>query len=232
MHRAIVLCMLVSCLTSPAQEKKQGKYPNPNRFEKSIKAFEAGDAKKMPPEGAVLCVGSSSMRKWHGTIKRDLAPLTVIPRGFGGSNMNDVLHFVDRIVIKYKPRAILLYEGDNDAGAGVPPAKILETFKALVAKVHKALPGTRFYVLPAKPSIRRWNIWPRMQEANKMVADVCARNDLLTYIDIAAPMLGADGKPKKDIFKKDNLHMNAEGYKLWTAAVKPILVKAEAKFEK
>ena len=38
-----------------------------------------------------------------------------------------------------------------------------------------------------------------------------------------APMLGADGKPRPELFVKDRLHCNAAGYKLWTSIVRPYL---------
>lgn len=207
-------------------------YGGSKHFEKDIKKFEENDKKKPPPEGGIVCIGSSSMRGWHGAIKKDLAPLTVIPRGFGGSNMNDVLYFSDRVVINYKPRAILLYEGDNDMQAKIKPEAFLAKFKEFVAKVHKVLPQTRIYVLAVKPSISRWKIWPSMKKSNELLKAECDKNDLLTFIDIATPMLGEDGTPKKGIFKKDNLHMNRAGYDIWTKAVKPILDKKELEHEK
>jgi hypothetical protein len=45
----------------------------------------------------------------------------------------------------------------------------------------------------------------------------------LSYIDIVKPMLGDDGQPRRELFKKDNLHLNDEGYRLWTRVVKPFL---------
>jgi lysophospholipase L1-like esterase len=38
-------------------------------------------------------------------------------------------------------------------------------------------------------------------------------------------MLGADGMPRKDIFVEDNLHMNAEGYRIWQRILLPYLIK-------
>lgn len=206
-------------------------YPSVERFEKAIAAFEEKDREAPSPEGAIVAIGSSSMRGWHTTIAEDLEPLTIIPRGFGGSNMNDVLAFADRVIIPYKPRAILLYEGDNDVAQKVPPEKILATYTALADKIHAALPECRIYVLAVKPSPRRWDMWPTMVETNTLLAAACAADERMTYIDIASPMLNEAGKPKPDIFKKDQLHMNRAGYVLWRDAVRPVLVAAERKYE-
>jgi len=206
-------------------------YESPLRFEKAIERFEAGDNKQPPPQGAIVCIGSSSMGGWHGSIKNDLAPLTVIPRGFGGSNMNDALHYAERIVLSYKPRAIVLYEGDNDVAQGIAPEKIADTFRAFVKKVHAELPAARIYFLSIKPSISRWHLWPQMQESNRLIAAECAEDKHLTYVDVASAMLDGQGNPHKGIFQEDNLHMTRSGYVIWRDTLRPVLVEAELRFE-
>ena len=229
----IVLVGFVSAGFVPGLLAKEAKsYGDPKRFEKDIQAFEAEDAKQPPPAGAIVCVGSSSMRFWRDTIKEDLAPLTVIPRGFGGSMMNDALYYADRIVFAYKPRAIVIYEGDNDIGSGIAPETVAETFHAFVAKTHEKLPDARIYVICIKPSIKRWSMWSKMKQANDLIAAECTKDKLLTYIDVATPMIGADGKPLPDIFREDKLHMTRKGYEIWRDTVRPVLLKSEGAFEK
>lgn len=204
---------------------------DPARFENAIQKFEQADAKQMPPENAVLCVGSSSIRMWHTALAEDLAPLTVIGRGFGGSNTNDLLHFADRIVINYKPRAVMIYEGDNDIAQGIKPYEVRAAYEVLLDKIENNLPGCRVYLLAVKPSPRRWGFWPKMAAVNEALADLAEENETVTYIDIATPMLGVDGKPRADLFIKDNLHLNRKGYELWRDTIRPILVEAERKYE-
>jgi lysophospholipase L1-like esterase len=227
----LLLCLapLAFGQTTSTREKT---YPDPKRFEKAISAFETKDALTSPPTGAIVCIGSSSMGGWHKTIQQDLAPLTVIPRGFGGSNMNEAVYYADRIVLPYKPRAVVLYEGDNDIASSISAETVRDKFVDFIKVVHGSLPEARIYFLSIKPSPSRWDRWPEMQRANKMIQEVCAANPLLTYIDVATPMLDQAGKPIADIFLKDNLHMNAKGYQIWTAAAKPVLMKGEAQFEK
>jgi lysophospholipase L1-like esterase len=206
-------------------------YRDPGRFEKAIKKFEQADAKAMPPEGAVLLAGSSSIRMWHGDLTKDLEPLTTIGRGFGGSNTNDLLHYADRVIIKYKPRAVVIYEGDNDVAQGVKPPAILATYKLLLDKIEADLPGCRVYILAVKPSIKRQEMWPKMVKVNEDLAELADDRKNVTYLDIATPMLGDDGKPKPDLFIKDNLHLNRKGYELWRDTIRPVLVEAERKYE-
>lgn len=216
----------------PTQQTPSPKeYKSPDKFEKVIAKYEADDKTQPQPKNAVLCYGSSSMQGWHKTLKEDLAPLTVIPRGFSGSTMNDALFFTERMVIPYKPRAILLYEGDNDIAMGIAPEIIREKFLAFVAKVHKALPETRIYFISIKPSGSRWKFWDKTKEANTLIAQECAKDKRLTFIDVASKMLKADGQINDEIFLKDKLHMNRQGYILWRDIVKEILVKNEQQYE-
>jgi len=76
-----------------------------------------------------------------------------------------------------------------------------------------------------KPSVARWNLWPEYQKANAAIKALTEQDDLLDYIAIDEPMLDANGMIDSTIFIKDMLHMNAEGYKRWTAIVQPYLTK-------
>jgi lysophospholipase L1-like esterase len=171
------------------------------------------------------------MRMWT-SIHEDLKPLTVIHRGFGGSTMKDALYYADRIVIPYRPRAVLLYEGDNDAAFGITPSKIYETFDEFIKKIHLALPETRIYVISIKPSISRRNIWNVMKKTNELLKARCDANPLLTFIDVATPMLDENGEVLPDIFIQDNLHLNEKGYGIWSEAIGSVLIRRESEFEK
>ena len=205
---------------------------DPTRFEQAIQAFEAEDRVMMPPAGAIVVTGSSSIRRWHPSLQQDLAPLTVVPRGFGGSTMQDVEHFLDRIVLPYKPRAVVIYEGDNDTGRfGVPPAKIAGRLEAIVDRIHAALPATRVYVMSVKPSLARVAVWDKAQETNLLYQRLADDDDLVSYIDVATPFLRADGTVMDDIFIEDGLHLNEKGTRIWAATIKAALMAGEARHE-
>ena len=226
---AFAAVLLVVGLVSAAVA--QPRTIDPTRFEEAILAFEAEAKTSMPPEGAIVVTGSSSIRRWD-TMKADLAPLTVIPRGFGGSAMADVLHYVDRLVIPYKPRAVVIYEGDNDTGIfGVPPMTIASELERIVAKIHAALPQTRVYVMSVKPSLARWENWDKAQETNVLYKKLVTQDDLLTYIDVATPFLRVDGKVMDDIFVDDGLHLNEKGTRIWATTIKAALMEVEAQYE-
>jgi lysophospholipase L1-like esterase len=225
-HRALFVAAVLA-LGSTLPLAGQQPSPDPGRWEQTIQAWEAEDRTTPPPEGAIVFVGSSSIRLWT-TVREDMSPLTVIHRGFGGSWMHDAVHYADRIVTSYNPRAVVLYEGDNDVGGGsVSPEDLLAGFKAFVARVHATRPQARVYFLAIKPSLLRWDNWAAMNRANMLVKAETETSDLLTYVDVATPMLGADGKPPRDLFVQDLLHMTPKGYAIWTSVVRPVLMDRE-----
>ncbi len=203
---------------------QDGEYGDPTRFEEAILAFEAADTEEFPEPGGIVAIGSSSIRMWK-TIHEDLAPHTIIHRGFGGSNMNDALHYLDRIVLPYKPKAIMLYEGDNDIGQGIAPYKIADKFRELTKKLHKALPECGVYFIAIKPSVRRAEMLADMALANALIRNQIDADDRMHYLDIFTPMLNEKAEPEPSIFIEDMLHMNEAGYAIWKDVIAPFLNK-------
>lgn len=224
---AVLLSLLIS-LSAQAQS-----LPDPNRFEADIRAFEAQDEAHPPPEGAVVLIGSSSIRRWNDQAAAALAPLTVIPRGFGGSVMHDALFYLDRIALNYKPRAILIYEGDNDTGVSdpIPNEAILDHLRGIIARIHQASPATRIYVLAVKPSVLRWAVWDVVQQLNAEYERIADSDPLVFYVDTATPFLDADGHVMTDIFVDDDLHFNDLGNLIWGATIRAALMPQEARHE-
>ncbi len=201
---------------------------DPARWDDVVRAYAAADSTSSPPVNAIAFTGSSSIVRWT-TLKADMAPLEVMNRGFGGSTMNDALYWIDTLVLKYKPRAIVIYEGDNDIGTfHVTPEEFLATFKTLASRIHTELPETRIYFLAVKPSIFHRNAWEEMKRANGLTRSYCETRQWLTFVDVASPMLNNRGNPRADIFEVDGLHLNTQGYAIWTSVLKPILLEHES----
>jgi lysophospholipase L1-like esterase len=225
--------MLLVALWSIAVSLHAQDLPDPARFEDTIRAFEAQDRVNPPPKGAIVLTGSSSIARWNDQAPAALAPLTVIPRGFGGSIMHDVLHYLDRIALVYEPRAILIYEGDNDTGGAspIPSATILGQLRQIIDRIHRALPETRIYVLSVKPSVLRRRAWPLAQEVSAGYKAIAESDPLVYYVDVATPFLSDDGTVRTDIFVSDDLHLNDLGNEIWGATIKTSLMPVEARFE-
>lgn len=227
---SFVLLAGVGCSTTSSSSLEltgagEPSYPDPVRFEHDIAAFTAADAQNMPPADAILFIGSSSITMWNARLPEDMAPLTVIPRGFGGSTMQDLIHYADQVVFPYDPKAIVVYEGDNDVAFGISPERFFERLQTFVRMVDERLPDTEIFFLSIKPSASRWSLWPEMERANDLIRNYTQGREDLHYIDVASPLLNDEGEPESNYFIEDNLHLSPEGYAVWTEVVKGRLLE-------
>ena len=211
--RATTLLLVLLALASPLA---QG-----SGWEPDIRQFESQDRKNPPPQHEIVFVGSSSIVFWN--LPQYFPNLKTINRGFGGSELADSVRYADRIVTPYKPRIVVLYAGDNDIASGTPPERVASNFEQFVQKVQGPLPQTRVIVISIKPSLLRWSMFDKMRSANAMIRAYCSKHPGLTYVDVEPLMLGANGKPRPELFVGDGLHMTPAGYKIWTAALLPYL---------
>lgn len=192
------------------------------KWGKSIAKYEQNDSVLMPEPEGILLLGSSSFTIWKDV--RDYFPgKNIINRGFGGSQMSDVLHFKEKLILPYQPKQIVVYVGENDIAVGEAPEAVSEEGKQLVNWAKEQFPEVDFVFLSAKPSPIRWELRDKMKDLNALLSEYAAENEGVEYVNIWEPMLGENGKPKSEIFLKDSLHMNANGYKIWQKELQPYL---------
>ena len=192
------------------------------KWEAEIKKFEEADRQHPPARGAVLFIGSSSIALWKD-LAEDFPSTRVLNRGFGGSEIADSTYYVGRIVVPYRPRMIVLYAGDNDLANGKTPQQVFEDYRAFVGRVRRYLPQVRIAFISIKPSPARASLIQKMKATNEMIRDYASRHRGLIYIDVFTSMVGADGRPRGELFGQDGLHMNREGYSLWRAVITPYI---------
>lgn len=210
----LLLPLLLLPVLPAAQGSGPGPAPDPSRWEEDIRELEEDGRRHPPAPGGIVFTGSSSIRLWK-TLADDFPGLPVINRGFGGSQLPDVITFADRIVLPYRPSQVVVYGGANDIAAGRSPAQVLEDFQTLVAAIHARLPQTRVAFISIAPNPARWAQVERVRAANDAVARWAREQPLVGFIDVFSHMLGPDGLPKPEIFADDQLHMNGKGYALW-----------------
>lgn len=190
-------------------------------WENDMQRFAAEDARSPPPRGGVVFTGSSSIRLWD-TLAQDFPGVPVINRGFGGSELRDSTWYADRTIVRYAPRQVLIYAGDNDLNSGRSPQQLQADFIAFVERVRRDLPKAKIAYISTKPSPSRAQLLPVQREANALI-QAEARRLGVDYIDVFTPMLDASGQPNGALFVEDRLHMNAAGYDIWQRVIAPYL---------
>ena len=194
------------------------------RFADQIKAMLDGDKTAPPPENGILFIGSSIFRQWTN-VKEQMAPLPVFNRAFGGSRTWDVLHYMDQIVLPYRPRVVVYYTGSNDVNAGESARAIVERSKEFIARTHHALPATRVYYVAINRSPDKRDKWDVVDAVNAQMKAMAESTPHLRYIDLN-PVLFKNGEPRMELYRPDGLHFHPPAYDEFTGIIKPVLSQA------
>jgi lysophospholipase L1-like esterase len=189
------------------------------KWERDIAAYEQIDRTNPPSKGALLFIGSSTIRRWT-SLAQDFPQHKVINRGFGGSEIADATHFADRIIFPHSPRMVLLRAGGNDINAGKSPEQVFSDFKEFVATVQAKLPEADIVFISLCPSVARWKQADKEKALNSMVQQFARQAPRVKYLETYDISLGPNGEPRPELFVADKLHFNADGYQLLAARVR------------
>ncbi|QJD81100.1 GDSL-type esterase/lipase family protein [Spirosoma rhododendri] len=183
-----------------------------NWYEDEVGPLE-NKLRNSPPD-SVIFYGSSTVRLWAG-LAQDFPDVAPINAGFGGSTLAACAWFFERLIGPAKPRTLVLYAGDNDLGDNRHPEEVYLSFCALAAKIQRDLPDTDVTFISIKPSPARWHIVEQIRSANRYIENEIKRLPRFSFVDLTPVMLTPDGKPRRELYQADGLHMNAEGYAIW-----------------
>ena len=197
---------------------------SPTRFASEV----AGLAARTPPRPSpVVAIGSSSFTLWF-TIDADLGGLGIVNHGFGGSKISDCNYFHGILVAPYSPRVVVLCAGDNDLADNRTVARVLQDFEEFARLTWSASPKTKILFVAIKPSLARWHLYAEQTRLNETIRRRGRQEPRLGFIDIRPVMLGADGRPKAELFLEDGLHLSVAGYVAWAGVFGPQLQSALA----
>lgn len=193
-----------------------------------INAFRKQDSIAYPYAGQhpIVFAGSSSFRLWKN-METAFTGYPVINRGFGGSCLTDLIHYANETIIKYVPKQVVIYCGENDLAAtdSINAKTVFERFKKLFRMIRNDLPEARITYISIKPSPSRIKIQAKVIEANRLIQKFIKRKYKASYVDVYSSMLNRDGSIRNELFIEDKLHMNAKGYEIWQQLIQPSLIR-------
>ncbi|WP_169713991.1 GDSL-type esterase/lipase family protein [Oceanicoccus sagamiensis] len=228
---SLILVMILTYLF--LQIREQGlkmRSDDPRVWDSVIAEFEAQDASEPPSANALLLIGDAGIRLWD-SVADDMQPFNVVARGFGGAKIIDLSYYVNRIVSPYQPKAIVVYIGSNDftAAYGNTP-KSLEQAKPLylqlVDRLEEAAPDAAIFIVALKPSTHFWALWPEFTVVNQYLQQLAAGREGVFFIDANAGLFTEQAEPNPDLLLFDGMHNNDEGYAVWGAAIKSVVLEA------
>jgi lysophospholipase L1-like esterase len=218
---AVLVMALHSCTMQPELTGLKN-LPSVKYFAPEIKAFDSLNNAEDYPHDAILFTGSSSIRLWS-TIGKDMSPYHPINRGFGGAKVEDLAYYLKRIVYPHDFRAIVLFAGTNNitgAPSEMPVDSILYWTRDINSMIRKKYPKVPIFWIAVTPTPSREKVLGRVQDYNRRMAELCAKGKNLHFIDTEKSYLDEQGRPIPRYFIGDMLHMNHEGYLLWSSFIK------------
>ena len=202
------------------------------QFEEEVSLLESLDSEEKAGENDVLFIGSSSIRLWEN-IQLDMYPYSSVKRGYGGAHFYDLIHFSDRLVKNHSPKAILIFIANDITGLNdstnlvgdLSPSEVKKLFRynyKVIRSIHKHIP---IFLIETTPTPKRWKVWNKILEANKKLERFCKQVPNLYFISTRDKFIGDDGLPIQSLFLNDELHLNVDGYKLWSSVIKSKLIE-------
>ena len=189
-------------------------------YEPDVQALEAARAVRRPLPQPVVFYGSSTIRLWS-SLAIDLKAPEALNLGFGGSTLEACVYFFDRLIVPEGPGSLVLYAGDNDIGDGRSAQQVYKTFTDFLGKVETELGEIPFGFISIKPSPARFTLVKKIRDANSLIRQHISGVKNAYFIDLFDAMLRPDQTPRDELFESDGLHMNRNGYQLWSRLLKP-----------
>jgi len=195
------------------------------RHQEAIQAYLDADRTSPPPQQGILFIGSSIFRQWTN-VSEHMAPLPAFNRAFGGSRTWEILHYMDKVVMPYRPRVIVYYCGSNDVNAGEPASAIVSRFEQFVTRVNAALPSTRIIFVSVNKAPQKRDKWDVVEAINRDVEAIAARSPTVDYVDVNPVLFDAKGEPRMELYRPDGLHFHPPAYDEFAEIVRPAVQRA------
>lgn len=221
MRRILILIILSAFLASCASLAKYSELPEVKAWESEIEKFEQLDVAKSYPSDAVMFAGSSSIRLWS-TLGKDMLPYNVIQRGYGGAKLSDFAVYADRILYPHQCQAIVLFIANDITGNedDKSPLEVSQLFKKTLYIIRRQFKDTPVFWVSVTPTPLRWHVWPEIKEAGEMIMEICEGHRNTYFIDTERYFTNSSGLPRAELFLEDRLHLNEEGYKVWSGVIR------------
>jgi len=142
--------------------------------------------------------------------------------GISGDSTQNVLYRLEHGQAKgMHPRLIFLMIGHNNVMHNTPE-QIFDGVAAIIKKYQKVCPGSQIVLQATFPSKEPGSKWRNsIADLDKLLPKLAEPGKVL-YVDFGDKFLSPDGTISKEVMP-DGTHPATQGYKIWAAAIQPIL---------
>ncbi len=225
----VVVCSVVSILYISRPKDKQG---DMSYYDKKCMSFVLQNANLS--QGQIVFVGDSITDLYHLDDYYNDLSLATYNRGISGDVTWGVLNRIKGSVIDLHPAKVVLMIGINDINGGRSAESIVNNYNAILDALKTNLPTTEVYCMSILPmnSAVNWALPYDVSVRNQQIISINA--DLQTiinahgyeYIDLFSQVCD-ENNALINSMSDDGLHLNHNGFVVWTNALKTKLSSGE-----
>ena len=161
----------------------------------------------------VVLVGSSIFEAWTGA--GGIAPgRRLVNRAVGGTITRYWVEHLPGLLAADCPDALGFYCGSNDVNQGVPEPEILDHI-ARCREMAGAIPFAYFGIIKAPQKAGKFGLIDRLNA--RVRGRLCAADLYVELNDLLCPA----GRPMREYYLSDGLHMTEDAYAAITRFVRP-----------
>ncbi len=221
----LLILFLIGC-SAPVKTFRDR--PEVRRWEPEIAIIDSLSKAENYPDDAILFTGSSSIRLWK-TLAEDMAPYQVIQRGYGGAKLSDFAVYSGRIFSQVRCSAAVVFIANDITGSpeDKTPEEVRKLFLFILKTFRRYHHGKPFFWVQITPTPSRWKAWPQINLANELIRKECMKRRNTCFIQTDYAFLDGNGLPREELFISDKLHLNGDGYRIWSAIIKDSITKVK-----
>jgi len=135
--------------------------------------------------------------------------------------------FFDQVVPPCRPVLIVWYCGSNDIKGKKDAASILGRTGEWINKVKQIGPTTVIFLVSVirAPQKHRDSQVAVVDAVNRGYEEIARTTEGVFYVDVNPALQSLTGESRVDLYVKDGLHLNVEGYHQMTTFLKPAIEK-------
>jgi lysophospholipase L1-like esterase len=172
---------------------------------------------------ALVFLGDSIIQGWGPNLKGSFGEVKVANRGISGDTTRGMLVRMQEDVLALNPSGVVLLMGTNDLKEKAEPEVIAANLKLIIAalKEHNSeMPIVLCEVMPSSASKKRPA--EKIKKVNDLYRAAVKGDSQVTVLDTWTLFADENGDARKPEFP-DLLHPNDLGYRMWAAALTPVL---------
>ena len=186
-------------------------------------------------KGGTLLLGHSHIDFWDNWEAQ--TKLTNYVNGYnvgiGGTTTKDWLYAYDKLVKPFGADRFVISVGENDVTVwGEDGEAVVERLEELFEKIHTDFPTAEIYYIYSLPSPTKYQDGTyanaRYDALVKGEKALCEKLDYVQGVDTFELFLTEDGQNvNADLFAPDNVHLNEQGYQVWSEFLYDEIFKGE-----